>query len=320
MKLTVKTDRNTLYLSADGSYQEQALHSFPLSACHFGLGHDAGSGHILTHNTFSGEAVQLFRFENEYQAIEALNNIRKKLKQQRGLNAVRRLSNFIFWPVAALGFIVSINGALMNMNQPGQPLQANTYVPAPGQPAAPQQQLAAPGQVVAPMPPEAPKNLSDNDLLSLKDAVASGRFTISLSTGHKHTLYVFSDPLCPHCRDLEPRLQELSKRYNIEIFPVSVFGDLRSMVRAAPVLDTGKDSRLKSWEDTINMGYTTMNPKIDDPKFAPDTTGARLVDANNMAFAKFGFIGTPSIVADSGDVIPVPVVKDDARLQQVIGE
>ncbi|ECN1572879.1 DsbC family protein, partial [Salmonella enterica subsp. enterica serovar Typhimurium] len=110
MKLTVKTDRNTLYLSADGNYQEQALHSFPLSACHFGLGHDAGSGHILTHNTFSGEAVQLFRFENEYQAIEALNNIRKKLKQQRGLNAVRRLSNFIFWPVAALGFIVSING------------------------------------------------------------------------------------------------------------------------------------------------------------------------------------------------------------------
>ncbi|EPV9582091.1 DsbC family protein, partial [Escherichia coli] len=77
---------------------------------------------------------------------------------------------------------------------------------------------------------------------------------------------------------------------------------------------------LKSWEDTINMGYTTMNPKIDDPKTAPDTTGARLVDANNMAFAKFGFIGTPSIVADSGDVIPVSVVKDDARLQQAIGE
>nr|EKW3746243.1 DsbC family protein [Klebsiella pneumoniae] len=39
-----------------------------------------------------------------------------------------------------------------------------------------------------------------------------------------------------------------------------------------------------------------------------------------MAFAKFGFIGTPSIVADSGDVIPVSVVKDDARLQQAIGE
>lgn len=99
-------------------------------------------------------------------------------------------------------------------------------------------------------------------MLSLKDAVTSGRFTISLSTGHKHTLYVFSDPMCPHCRALEPRLQELSKRYNVEIFPVSVYGDLRSMVRAAPVLDTGKDTRLKSWEDTINMGYTTMNPKL----------------------------------------------------------
>ncbi len=77
MKLTVKTDRNTLYLSADGNYQEQALHSLPPVSLSFGLGHDAGSGHILTHNTFSGEAVQLFRFENEYQAIEALNNIRK---------------------------------------------------------------------------------------------------------------------------------------------------------------------------------------------------------------------------------------------------
>ncbi|MEE4481274.1 conjugal transfer protein TraF, partial [Escherichia coli] len=270
------------YLSADGNYQEQALHSFPLSACHFGLGHDAGSGHILTHNTFSGEAVQLFRFENEYQAIEALNNIRKKLKQQRGLNAVRRLSNFIFWPVAALGFIVSINGALMNMNQPAH--QASTYLPMPTQPGY-QQFAIAPEQQQAQAAPEAPKKLADNDLLSLKDAVTSGRFTISLSTGHKHTLYVFSDPMCPHCRALEPRLQELSKRYNVEIFPVSVYGDLRSMVRAAPVLDTGKDTRLKSWEDTINMGYTTMNPKIDDPKTAPDTTGARLVDANNMAFA-----------------------------------
>lgn len=98
--------------------------------------------------------MQLFRFENEYQAIEALNNIRKKLKQQRGLNAVRRLSNFIFWPVAALGFIVSINGALMNMHQPAQPLQANSYAPAPGL----QQPATAPEQLQVQAAPEAPKN------------------------------------------------------------------------------------------------------------------------------------------------------------------
>lgn len=153
MKLTVKTDRNTLYLSADGSYQNKPCTPSPVSLS-FGLGHDAGSGHILTHNTFSGEAVQLFRFENEYQAIEALNNIRKKLKQQRGLNAVRRLSNFIFWPVAALGFIVSINGALMNMHQPAQPLQANSYAPAPGL----QQPVTAPEQLQVQAAPEAPKN------------------------------------------------------------------------------------------------------------------------------------------------------------------
>lgn len=106
---------------------------------------------------------------------------------------MRRLSNFIFWPVAALGFIVSINGALMNMHQPAQPLQANSYAPAPGL----QQPATAPEQLQVQAAPEAPKKLADNDLLSLKDAVTSGRFTISLSTGHKHTLYVFSDPILP---------------------------------------------------------------------------------------------------------------------------
>ncbi len=106
---------------------------------------------------------------------------------------MRRLSNFIFWPVAALGFIVSINGAVMNMNQPAQPLQANTYVPhrSAGRASA---TARSTGQVVA-LRHRKHQNLSDNDLLSLKDAVASGRFTISLSTGHKHTLYVFSDPV-----------------------------------------------------------------------------------------------------------------------------
>ncbi|ECH9495626.1 DsbC family protein, partial [Salmonella enterica subsp. enterica] len=95
-----------------------------------------------------------------------------------------------------------------------------SYAPAPGL----QQPATAPEQLQVQAAPEAPKKLTDNDLLSLKDAVTSGRFTISLSTGHKHTLYVFSDPMCPHCRALEPRLQELSKRYNVEIFPVSVYG------------------------------------------------------------------------------------------------
>ncbi|WP_228293305.1 hypothetical protein [Klebsiella pneumoniae] len=106
---------------------------------------------------------------------------------------------------------------------------------------------------------------------------------------------MFSDPMCPHCRALEPRLQELSKRYNVEIFPCPFMATCARW--SAPLLySIPGNTRLKSWEDTINMGYTTMNPKIDDPKTAPDTTGARLVDANNMAFAKFGFIGTrPSL-------------------------
>lgn len=320
MKLTVKTDRNTLFLSSDGSYQEHALHTFPLSACHFGLEQDHTSGHTLTYRGLNGESARLFRFENEYQAIEALTGIRKKLRQQRGLNSVRSLATFVFWPVAALAFIVSVNGAIMNMNRTAQQLPADMYIPVPGQQAAPQQQAPASPQPQVQKQPEAPKNLAANDILALKDAVTDGRFTISLSAGHKHTLYVFSDPMCPHCRDLEPRLQELSKRYNVEVFPVSAFGGLRSVVRTSMVLDTAKKDRVKRWQDVISMGMTTMDPKFDDPKAVPDTTGARLSEANDMAYNKFGFIGTPSIVADTGDVLPVAVVVDDAQLQQTLGE
>lgn len=318
--LKIRTDRTALYITTEGAYNESSLHSFPLSACHFTLSRGDADRFILTASHLE-KAQTVAAFANEYDAISAVKNIDKSLKRRRCMNKLAGFMRLVFWPAAAittaLAFTVSINGAMMNMNAPERLTENMLQQQMQGQApviTTPTPQQPAPEATATPTAAVAPAQLPEKHLQALQDAVKNGHFTVKLSTGHKRTLYVFSDPLCPHCRDFEPRLQALSKQYNVEVFPVSVIGDQRSLARAAKVLETPEANRANSWEETLAMPYGERDPAL------TKGNGEMLVTANDQAFAMFGFVGTPTIVADSGQVISMAVVKDDARLQQFIAE
>lgn len=333
-KLKFSTDQKALYIAGKGNFSETSQHAFPLSDFHLNLRAvaDAAPGqqlYVLEGATSHGAPVRIAGFDTEFEAVKTLHALQARLRRRRVLDSASRFARVVFWPAAGvlsvLALTVSLNGALSNLAAAPQ-LAAQPALQQPA-PSALQPPQASNGSAAAQQPAadplsvylsqmQGPKQLAANDLASLQDAVKNGHFTVSLSSGHKKTLYVFSDPRCPHCRDFEPRLQELSKTYNIEIFPVSVFADLKSLVRAAPVLDTDKDKRTAKWAETIRMPLSTLDPKLDNPTEEPKTDGAMLVNANNTAFMKFQFYGTPTIIADDGRQIPVGVVSDDNLLGQ----
>lgn len=326
-KIIARTDRNTLFVtSTQGEAAKQSLHTFPLSGCHFVLTqHEVyGSAYCLESLASPGPSYVIANFPHEHEAVAALRQIEKTLHRRCIQNRTSGFLRLIFWPgallMSVLAATVSLNGAVMNLagSHGAQPAAYSAPVgiqqPVSQQQPAQQPQMAPGFQQES--APRAPTRLNDDDLLSLKQAVKNGHFTVSLSQGHARTLYVFSDPLCPHCRSLEPRLEEISKSYNVEIFPVSVFGMERSAPRAAAVLDAEKASRTKIWMETMTTGnYQPMDGQ-GPAAGGQQGQGNMLVQANDVAFTKFGFIGTPTIVTDQGKLVPVAAVRDDARLQQ----
>lgn len=320
-KIIFRTDRSTLFIAlTEGEALSQSLHSFPLSDCHFRLasGEKWGKSFALESTSVPGVIHQIAFFHNEHEAVSALHQLNSTLARRRRFNRLTGLMRNLVWPgaflTAALAGIVSLNGAVMNIGAAGgsaPAMQQQTTLPANATP----QQLAQPAAPAGAML-QTPAQVSDDDLASLKAAVKNGRFTVTLSQGHARTLYVFSDPRCPHCRDLEPRLEQLSKMYNVEIFPVSAFGQERSHAITAAVLTADKKSRAEKWAAAFNGGDYQA---LDEQNQGEQSNGAMLADANDAAFVKFGFIGTPTIVTDEGKTVPVAAVRNDAQLQQYMG-
>lgn len=60
------------------------------------------------------------------------------------------------------------------------------------------------------------KGAADERVGKLKDAEKSALITLGSS---KEKLYVFVDPECPYCKEIEKKLDVLSKRYTVYVFP-----------------------------------------------------------------------------------------------------
>jgi glutaredoxin len=103
-----------------------------------------------------------------------------------------------------------------------------------------------------------------------------------------HRLFVFSDPLCPYCKRLEPTLQSLSSRgYEIHIFPTPIHEQSIPMIAG---IACAKD-KVAAWSAAIDKEQTA-NGDCDDAKTASDDALA--------FFRQFGFNATPTLVNDAG--------------------
>ena len=130
---------------------------------------------------------------------------------------------------------------------------------------------------------------------AMADGVNAGKFSVQLSNGSKGTFYVFSDPSCSHCRELEPELARLAKDYTIHIFPVSVIGGDVSLQRVAKLLCAKPDARAALWKKIVGD---------DDLQLTQCDEGLSAVTANNQIFRVMRFAGTPTIINAAGVELP----------------
>ncbi|EPQ8559350.1 thioredoxin fold domain-containing protein [Enterobacter hormaechei] len=111
----------------------------------------------------------------------------------------------------------------------------------------------------------------------------------------KGTLYVFSDPLCPRCQDLEPLLEKLSADYRIQVFPVSVIGDSGTIEASSrlvkSVLCEAPEARSAAWQKIMRDPNATT----------ADCEAGPIALKNNIdTFHAYNFIGTPALVRADG--------------------
>ncbi|AWK17518.1 DsbC family protein [Candidatus Williamhamiltonella defendens] len=141
---------------------------------------------------------------------------------------------------------------------------------------------------------------------NLRDAAQRKIFTVPLTTGHPRTIYVFSDPLCPHCRDIEPTLEAIGKKVNIEIFPVSLIGKKATADQVIPVLCASPEHRKALWHSLFDDPLSTPSASCD--------IGEKALAVNDKAFSAYGFRGTPQLISDDGRPIPFSALKNEDTL------
>lgn len=151
---------------------------------------------------------------------------------------------------------------------------------------------------------------------NLKRAADSGRYTISLSSGHSRTIYVFSDPLCPHCQEIEPTLEALTRDYNVVIFPVTLVGKQDTVAAVSPLLCSAPLKRAPLWENIFRpgIGLSPATPDTKGPGPGSCADGENAVAINDRAFDYYQLPGTPQLIADDGRDIPFSALTSDDAL------
>ena len=106
---------------------------------------------------------------------------------------------------------------------------------------------------------------------------------------------IFSDPNCPSCKDLEPKLSQIDPRFVPVIVPVSFKDGSEELVKNVLC---AKDT-VSAWSAAIG-GYAPTGDAVSDGSCAGAADKATKA---NGAFVALNFTGTPTLVSATGKVI-----------------
>lgn len=252
-------------------------------------------------------------------AFEAMQHALDRFTQRRVLFS--RVKGAVKWgllPALGLIFALGLNMYAARMTgitsqaaagNPGQVNEQPVYNPGATQPGF--------------VPPQQPQNLQNMQLGNIpglppaadpsivKQAISAGtkagKYAVQLSQGGKGTVFVFSDPSCPHCRNFEPELEKLSADYTIQLFPVSVIGGPESSTAIAQMLCAKPEDRASYWKKIVK------GDRI-DASTCPE--GEAAVAANDQIFRKLNFLGTPTVVNTSGEQTPLTLPNTARAISQ----
>lgn len=286
-------------------------------------------GNVLMHDSKTQSSQEIYQAETPEKATMLLKVIqeerqRRYKSQKNFLLSLLMLVMVILFGLAVLTTATSyISAYERNSNTPQQVPAVSRSKPAKHAPvtvdivaeppAADVPQKSAPVARAIPLAPEDSRVIR---AASLKKATDSGRYTINLSGGRARTIYVFSDPLCPHCREIEPTLEALTRDYNVVIFPVTLAGKEKTTEAVAPILCAAPQKRAQLWQSLFKAdGVMSLSPtESDTPTPARCTDGEHVVATNDRAFDYYQLPGTPQLIADDGRDIPFSALTSDDAL------
>jgi thiol:disulfide interchange protein DsbC len=138
-------------------------------------------------------------------------------------------------------------------------------------------------------------NISD---LREVDAIKIGKGT--------RRIFVFSDPDCPYCRQLQSELGKLTD-VAVHVYPLPLPG-LHPAAAAIAESIWCSDNPAGAWNAYLIKGVTPVQKTCDNP-----------IKRNAALAAKYQVFGTPAIVFEDGSVLPgaVPAATIEARLAAV---
>lgn len=277
-------------------------------------------GNVLMHDSKTQTPQEIYRASTPENAAELLQAIHEE-RQRRMRKISIDLLRFLGVPIILICLYMAFS-AFITYPKPQTPppppteVSRNTTAPEAPQVMPP---VAVFPPAAAPLAP-ASKESSNNSLAiraaSLKKAADSGRYTIALSSGRARTIYVFSDPLCPHCQEIEPTLEALTRDYNVVIFPVTLVGKQDTVAAVSPILCVAPDKRTSLWQSLFRAdGNVSLSPTA-SKETAPDscTDGQHAISINDRAFDYYQLPGTPQLIADDGRDIPFSALTSDDAL------
>lgn len=286
-------------------------------------------GNVLMHDSKSQSPQEIYHAETSGKAAMLLKVIQEERQcryksRKNFLLSLLMLVMLILFILAVLIAATSyISAYERNSNTPQQVPAVSRSEPARPAPVtvdiAATPPAAAVPQKSAPVAQTIPSGPEDSRAIraaSLKKATNSGRYTINLSGGRARTIYVFSDPLCPHCRQIEPTLEALTRDYNVVIFPVTLVGKQKTTEAVAPVLCAAPHKRAQLWQSLFKAdGVMSLSPtESDTPTPTSCTDGEHAVTINDRAFDYYQLPGTPQLIADDGRDIPFSALTSDDAL------
>lgn len=182
--------------------------------------------------------------------------------------------------------------------------------------------IAEPQQPRMPAPEPLPDEGTEARLLlasRLRNAALKKEYTISLSSGHTRTLYLFADPNCINCRIFEPTIQALSAHFNVEIFPVTLAGKTRTASQVVPLLCAPAEERGNMWRNLFEVENNILDPDMQSrPTLTACEAGQAALARNDQAFEIYRLPGTPTVIADDGRMVPLSAMTGITALQRFL--
>ncbi|EBI9931028.1 hypothetical protein DMU50_15210 [Salmonella enterica] len=289
-------------------------------------------GNVVVHDSKTQSPQEIYQAETPEEAAMLLKAVQDERQRRHKVQNKRALIVLGMILVLVLGslLLTLLAAAAREMYRPDEhrihppfPL-LSLLEPARNEPVSVDVAAAPPAaapQKPAPVAPSIQLTPDDSRLIraaSLKKATDSGRYTINLSGGRARTIYVFSDPLCPHCREIEPTLEALTRDYNVVIFPVTLVGKQSTTDAVAPVLCAAPQKRAQLWQSLFKAdGVLSLSAaETDAPAQVSCTDGYHAITINDRAFDYYQLPGTPQLIADDGRDIPFSALTSDDALDR----